>query len=143
MMSSDASPLTLAKTRQTSLLNSMKLNILPSAIINEDAALFDHMRSIFVPQLIRPTNDSKYVNDFTANSLQLAFHLPFFMDALLACSGAEIKTNSSLQRRAAESHYIKALAGLRSHLANYNQQQAEVVILRTIMLLCIYEVGKQ
>ncbi|KIW87921.1 uncharacterized protein Z519_11506 [Cladophialophora bantiana CBS 173.52] len=45
--------------------------------------LFDFMRTVFVPQLVRPATDSQYIKDFTSGSLQLAYNTPFFMEALL------------------------------------------------------------
>jgi hypothetical protein len=100
------------------------------------------MRAVFVPQLVMPTPDLRFQEHFTNHSLQMALHIPFFMDALLACSGAEFHVKDVFHRRLADSYYFKALSGLRSSLsANPVSQQAEIIALRTILLLCMYEVS--
>ncbi|KIY04196.1 uncharacterized protein Z520_00889 [Fonsecaea multimorphosa CBS 102226] len=101
--------------------------------------LFDYMRRVFVPQLVRPATDGQYIKDFTSGSLQVANHIPFFMEALLACSAAEIKENDPFHRTLAETHYIKAIGGMRAYLAQDQSPLAEIIALRTVLVLCIYE----
>ncbi|KIW33279.1 uncharacterized protein PV07_00139 [Cladophialophora immunda] len=101
--------------------------------------LFDYMRMVFVPQLVRPATDRQYIDDFTSGSLQVANNIPFFMDALLACSAAEIKRDDPFHRRMAETHYINAVGGMRAYLARDDSPLAEIIALRTVLILCIYE----
>ncbi|EXJ81172.1 hypothetical protein A1O3_07462 [Capronia epimyces CBS 606.96] len=106
---------------------------------SRNVPLFDFMRRVFVPHLVRPVTDRRYVDGFISQSLQLACEVPFFMNALMACSGAEFPTDNDRHRKVGESYYTKALAGLRAHLARDYSQQTETVALRAIFLLCIYE----
>ncbi|KAH0847646.1 hypothetical protein AYO21_02924 [Fonsecaea monophora] len=101
--------------------------------------VFDYMRMVFVPQLVRPATDGQYIRDFTSGSLQVANYIPVFMDALLACSAAEIKENDPFHLRIAESHYVNAVRGMRTYLAEDDSAQAEIIALRTVLILCIYE----
>lgn len=107
-----------------------------------DALLFDHARYIFVPQLIRPDVTKSFAEKYASESLQLAYNVPFFMNAVLACSGAELRADSPYHRRLAEAHYTDAVTGLRKYLGGQNRPQIEALALRTVMLLCIFEVSK-
>lgn len=103
---------------------------------------FEFMRAVFVPQLIMPTYDHRFIEVFTSRSLGEAFRFPYFMDALLACSGSEILIDDDFHRNLAEMYYFKALRGLRTHLSGASvSQRAEIHVLRTILLLCMYEVS--
>lgn len=74
--------------------------------------------------------------------LQTAFSTPFLMHALLACCGAEFPADDTRYRRIAERHYAKAIAGLRDYLAGATELGTRsIVLLMTVIVLCIYEVG--
>lgn len=63
------------------------------------------------------------------------------MDALLACCGAEFPADDVRYRRLAEIHYAKSVVGLRADLASDNPHAHSMVHLKTVIILCIYEVG--
>ncbi|OAP62658.1 hypothetical protein AYL99_01885 [Fonsecaea erecta] len=121
------------------LVVSPQLTTISSVTKIHSPPVFDYMRMVFVPQLVRPATDGQYIHDFTSGSLQVANSIPFFMDALLACSAAEIRENDPLHRRIAEAHYINAIGGMRTYLAQENSPVAEIIALRTVLILCIYE----
>ncbi|EXJ65996.1 uncharacterized protein A1O5_10973 [Cladophialophora psammophila CBS 110553] len=122
-----------------SLIVSPQLTSVASHTKIHSPPLFDFMRTVFVPQLVRPATDSQYIKDFTSGSLQLAHSTPFFMDALLACSAAEIKENDAFHRRRAESTTSKLSQGMRASLAQDDSPLAEIIALRTVLMLYIYE----
>lgn len=106
------------------------------------APLLDYMRLVFVPQLVRPAMGKRYAEDFTRGSLQLASNFPFFTDALLACSAAEVKENDIFHLQLAESYYLKAVGGMRTYLATTSASLlTEIIALRTVMILCVFEVS--
>lgn len=103
---------------------------------------FEFMRAVFLPQLIMPTYDHGFIERFASQSLGEAFRFPYFMDALLACSGSEIMISDDFHRNLAEMYYFKALRGLRTHLSGASvSHRPEIQVLRTILLLCMYEVS--
>lgn len=63
------------------------------------------------------------------------------MDALLACCGAEFPADNVRYQRLAQIHYAKSIAGFRVDLASDNPQAHSMVRLKTVIVLCIYEVG--
>ncbi|KAK1144095.1 hypothetical protein N8T08_005757 [Aspergillus melleus] len=118
----------------------------PNAITADSIPLFDFLRSVFLPQLIRPTAQRALIDLFSNESLTMALRVPFFMHALLACCGAEILVEGRhLQthfQRLAELHYAKAVAGLRASLHTDSLENDCTVVLRTVIMLCIYERSK-
>ena len=103
---------------------------------------FGFMKDVFAPQLVMPTDDIGFVDIFTNQTLNTAFETPHLMQALLACSASEAPTTGTFLARVADVHYFKALSGLRSSLAEDEiSQTSEITALRTILLLCMYEVS--
>ena len=80
-------------------------------------------------------------NFFIQEGLQTALGIPCLMHALLACCGAEfpVEDHDLRYRQLAEVHYAKAVAGLRADLDGYPGAQG-ISLLRTVIMLCIYEV---
>lgn len=78
-------------------------------------------------------------------SLILALHTPFYMHALLACCGAEIPVDDMCSQvhfqKLARMHYVKAIAGLRESLDSGILDAENTAIIRTSLMLCIYEVS--
>lgn len=83
------------------------------------------------------------MNFFIQEGLQTALNIPCLMHALLACCGAEfpVDDHDTRYRQLAEVHYAKAVAGLRVDLDNTYLGDQGIFILRTVIMLCIYEVG--
>lgn len=114
-----------------------------AVVAPESVPLFDFLRTVFLPQLIRPTAQRTLIDFFSHESLAMALRAPFFMHALLACSGAEILVEGThIQahfQRLADSHYAKAVAGLRANLDTNQMESNGTTILRTVIMLCIFE----
>ncbi|GAB1200452.1 hypothetical protein APSETT444_009825 [Aspergillus pseudonomiae] len=80
------------------------------------------------------------------DSLTLALRTPFYMHSLLACCGAEIPVDDVYSQvhfqKLASMHYVKAISGLRESLDSGMFDAANTAIIRTSMMLCIYERSK-
>lgn len=107
-----------------------------------DSVLFDFMRHVFIPQLIRPASDQPNLQSLMRDCIQLGLRQPFFLSALLACSGAEMRENERVYRPLAEMYYAAAVTGLRNFLVNEFSEDTEVTALRTTIFLLIYEVSR-
>lgn len=118
--------------------------ILPNRTIisNESAPLFDFLRTVFLRSLLHPMVHETTVNFFIQEGLQTALNIPCLMHALLACCGAEFPADDHdmRYRQLAEVHYAKAVAGLRANLDNTYLGDQGIFLLRTVIMLCIYEV---
>ncbi|OJJ31458.1 hypothetical protein ASPWEDRAFT_32090 [Aspergillus wentii DTO 134E9] len=113
------------------------------AITPDSILLFDFLQMVFLRQLIRPMAHESVIERFNAEGLKLAFQTPYFMHALLACCGAEIPVETPHHyRRIGETHYAKAVAGLRADLAAGDLQYKLTTMLRAVIILCIYERSK-
>lgn len=106
-----------------------------------DSTLFDFMRHVFIPQLIRTASHQPNLRQLTQNSIQLGLRQPFFLSALLACSGAEMRENEDVYRPLAEMYYAAAITGLRNFLDRDFSEDTDVTALRTTIFLLIYEVS--
>ncbi|KAI1613025.1 hypothetical protein EDD36DRAFT_419180 [Exophiala viscosa] len=124
-----------------SLIRSPHSTPLVEGLSSGSVPLFDFMRRVFVPHLVRPASDPRFIEGYTSQSLQLAWNVPFLMHALMACSGVEFPGDTGSNRKMSESYYTKALGGFREHLAQDHSQQSEAIALRTIFILIIYEVS--
>lgn len=111
-----------------------------SAFTRGSGMLFEFLKAIFLPQLIRPTATCRVIQLFSGESLAMATQEPACMHALLACSGAEIPTQTSSIQSLARYHYTKAVAALRDSLAQGEMTHRWLVIMHTVLMLCIYEV---
>ena len=82
------------------------------------------------------------VNFFIQEGLQTALNISCLMHALLACCGAEfpVDDHDMRYRQLAEVHYAKAVAGLRADLDSGCPGDQGISLLRTVIMLCIYEV---
>ncbi|KAE8143609.1 hypothetical protein BDV38DRAFT_885 [Aspergillus pseudotamarii] len=130
-----------------SILNyTSPLICLSPAITPASAPLFDFLRAVFLPQLIRPMAHNSVIKCATGESLMLALHTPFYMHALLACCGAEIPVDDMCSQvhfqKLARMHYVKAIAGLRESLDSGIVDAGNAAIIRTSLILCIYERSK-
>ncbi|KAE8382002.1 hypothetical protein BDV26DRAFT_288977 [Aspergillus bertholletiae] len=130
-----------------SLLNHVSsLSYLSPAINPASAPLFDFLRAVFLPQLIRPMAHDAVIKSVTDESLMLALRTPFYMHALLACCGAEIPVDDMYSvmhfEKLARMHYVKAMAGLRESLDRGMLEAENTAIIRTSLILCIYERSK-
>ena len=128
-----------------SILNYISpLICLSPAITPASAPLFDFLRAVFLPQLIRPMAHNTVIKSATDESLMLALRTPFYMHALLACCGAEIPVDDVCSQvhfqKLARMHYVKAIAGLRESLDSGMVDAGNAAIIRTSLTLCIYEV---
>lgn len=112
------------------------------AITADSGPLFDFLKSVFVPQLIRPAASQNVSDALSEATMALALEKPFCMHALLACCGAEIPSDQPCFRQLAQCHYASAVTGLRKNLADGSLRNQFVVTMLTIMMLCIYEVGR-
>ncbi|KAI9041845.1 uncharacterized protein KD926_006390 [Aspergillus affinis] len=121
-------------------------SIYSDAITSDSIPLFDFLRAVFLPQLIRPTAQRTLIDLFSNESLAIALRVPFFMHALLACCGAEILVEGrhiqTHYQQLAERHYTKAVAGLRANLDTNLTDRDGTVVLQTVIMLCIYERSK-
>ncbi|OGM44995.1 hypothetical protein ABOM_005796 [Aspergillus bombycis] len=130
-----------------SILNYISpLICLSPAITPASAPLFEFLRAVFLPQLIRPMAHDAVIRSAANNSLTLALRTPFYMHALLACCGAEIPVDDIYSQthfqKLARMHYVKAIAGLRESLDSGMFDAANTAIIRTSLILCIYERSK-
>ena len=118
--------------------------IIPNRTIisSESAPLFDFLRTVFLRSLVHPMLNEKTVNFFIQESLQTALHIPCLMHSLLACCGAEfpVDDHDTRYRQLAEMHYGEAVAELRTDLDNIYPRDQGIFLLRTVLMLCIYEV---
>lgn len=120
-----------------------KVNTVSAASTLEDHArsqLFQYMREVFIPSLMSSSNAQQSSQELITDSLELAEQVEFFLQALLACSALEIKSDDAIYRELAREYYTQAVSGLRTHLEGDDWKHVEFVALRTINLLCIYEV---
>lgn len=120
---------------------SSRMHLMSSVIPADSAPLFEFLRIAFLRSLVHPMTHEATVAFFSQEILKLAFSTPFLMDALLACCGAEFPADDVRYRRLAEIHYTKSIVGLRADLASDNPQAHSMVRLKTVIVLCIYEVG--
>ena len=108
--------------------------------------LFDLLRTKWLRQLIRPLVYESLIELYYQESMAMAMYTPFYMHALLACCAAEYPVNDTNVNareqfsRLSRKHYIHAITGLREALradvANMNREG----IIRTVLILCIFEV---
>ncbi|KAB8216341.1 fungal-specific transcription factor domain-containing protein [Aspergillus novoparasiticus] len=119
---------------------------LSPAITPASAPLFDFLRAVFLPQLIRPMAHDTVIKSAADESLIMALRTPFYMHALLACCGAEIPVDDMCSQvhfqKLARMHYVKAIAGLRESLDSGILNAENTAIIRTSLMLCIYERSK-
>lgn len=105
--------------------------------------LFDLLETKWLRQLIRPLAPGSLIELHHRESMAMALTEPFYMDSLLACCGAEYPGNNphieESFRRLGQKHYISAVAGLRKRLGPDTSALGPAVV-RTILMLCIFEV---
>jgi len=77
----------------------------------------------------------------------MAMYTPFYMHALLACCAAEYPVDDANGRardefsRLSRKHYIRAITGLREALRTAEPNIHREGIIRTVLILCIFEVS--
>ncbi|KAE8406503.1 fungal-specific transcription factor domain-containing protein [Aspergillus pseudonomiae] len=135
------------QSSHSSILNYISpLLCLSPAITSDSAPLFEFLRAVFLPQLIRPMALDTVIRAAADDSLTLALRTPFYMHSLLACCGAEIPVDDVYSQvhfqKLASMHYVKAISGLRESLDSGMFDAANTAIIRTSMMLCIYERSK-
>lgn len=92
-----------------------------SSVISADSIpLFEFLRMAFLRSLVHPMTHGAIVAFLRQEILKLAFSIPFLMDALLACCGAEFPADNVRYQRLAQIHYAKSIAGFRVDLASDN-----------------------
>ncbi|KAF7592266.1 hypothetical protein BBP40_000468 [Aspergillus hancockii] len=118
----------------------------PSDITSASTPLFEFLRTVFLRQLIRPMAHDAVIESAAQESLMLAFRTPFYMHSLLACCGAEIPVQDLHAQvyfqKLGRVHYVKAIVGLRESLDNGRLDVNNTAIIRTSLMLCIYERSK-
>lgn len=76
----------------------------------------------------------------------MAMHIPFYMNSLLACCAVEYPVDDANVNareelsRLSKKHYIRAITGLREALAADEANIQRDAIVRTALILCIFEV---
>ncbi|KAB8230235.1 Zn(II)2Cys6 transcription factor [Aspergillus alliaceus] len=129
------------------ILHSTPWTMHPSpAVTPASAPLFEFLKAVFLRQLVRPLAHDTVIESAFQESLALATRTPFYMHSLLACCGTEIPvddidTQEHFQKLA-RVHYVKAIAGLRESLDSGMSDVQNTAIIRTSLMLCIYERSK-
>ncbi|BCS28114.1 uncharacterized protein APUU_61162A [Aspergillus puulaauensis] len=118
--------------------------VIPAA----SSQLFDLLRTKWLRQLIRPLAYDSLIELYHQESMAMAMYTPFYMHALLACCAAEYPVddaNGSAREefsRLSRKHYICSITGLREALRTAESNIHREGIIRTVLILCIFERAK-
>jgi hypothetical protein len=109
------------------------------------SSLFDLLRTKWLRQLIRPLASGLLIESYHQESMAMAMSTPFYMHSLLACCGAEYPVDDVNARehfwQLSRKHYVRAITGLREALGASEPKIHKQAILRTVLMLCIFEVS--
>ncbi|KAL4862816.1 fungal-specific transcription factor domain-containing protein [Aspergillus spectabilis] len=109
-------------------------------------SIFDLLRTKWLRQLIRPLASGLLIESYHQESMAMAMSTPFYMHSLLACCGAEYPVDDVNARehfwRLSRKHYVRAITGLREALRASEPKLHRQAILRTVLMLCIFERSK-